>query len=190
MTIFEEIKSFLGDDEKDDSNLIPPFPLLTKNAVESLRYRAEVILLSLLSFMIWFPLSFPFKGFMDHFTIFRLSKPIMVKLTMNLDLLFGDLFCFFWSPCLIASFWFLICLWVEVYCTVKGPLDHLIISTDFYRMLQRVWQKLLSENRELKIWEMKFSILKSEYILLSLSLSACGPLHQHSCKIRYMACRK
>ncbi|KAH0995929.1 hypothetical protein GBA52_019793 [Prunus armeniaca] len=41
MAIFEEIKSFLGDDEKDDSNLIPPFPLLTKNAVESLRYRAE-----------------------------------------------------------------------------------------------------------------------------------------------------
>ncbi|KAI5325137.1 hypothetical protein L3X38_034211 [Prunus dulcis] len=41
MTIFEEIKSFLGDDEKDDSNSIPPFPLLTKNAVESLRYRAE-----------------------------------------------------------------------------------------------------------------------------------------------------
>ncbi|CAN6562800.1 unnamed protein product [Malus baccata var. baccata] len=41
ITIFEEIKSFLGDDEKDDSNLIAPFPLLTKNAVESLRYRAE-----------------------------------------------------------------------------------------------------------------------------------------------------
>lgn len=95
MAIFEEIKSFLGDDEKDNSNLIPPFPLLTKNAVESLRYRAEVILLTLLSFMIWFPLSFHFKGFMDHFTIFHLSGPIMVKLTMNLGLLFGGLLYFF-----------------------------------------------------------------------------------------------
>ncbi|KAJ9170527.1 hypothetical protein P3X46_018628 [Hevea brasiliensis] len=41
MAILEDIKSFLGDDESKDSNLIAPFPLLTKNAVESLRYRAE-----------------------------------------------------------------------------------------------------------------------------------------------------
>lgn len=41
MEVFEEIKSFLGDDEKKDSNLIAPFSLLSKNAVESLRYRAE-----------------------------------------------------------------------------------------------------------------------------------------------------
>jgi ATP-dependent RNA helicase DDX56/DBP9 len=40
---FEEIKSFLGDDENKDSKLIAPFSLLSKNAVESLRYRAEVI---------------------------------------------------------------------------------------------------------------------------------------------------
>ncbi|KAK1323964.1 DEAD-box ATP-dependent RNA helicase 16 [Acorus calamus] len=38
--VFEEIKSMLGDDEKSPK-FIAPFPLLTKNAVESLRYRAE-----------------------------------------------------------------------------------------------------------------------------------------------------
>lgn len=43
MDILEEIKSFLGEDENKESNLLVPFPLLTKNAVESLRYRAEVI---------------------------------------------------------------------------------------------------------------------------------------------------
>ena len=43
MEVFEEIKSFLGDDKNKDSNLIAPFSLLSKNAVESLRYRAEVI---------------------------------------------------------------------------------------------------------------------------------------------------
>lgn len=41
MKIFEEIKSFIGDDENKDSNIISPFPLLAQNAVESLRYRAE-----------------------------------------------------------------------------------------------------------------------------------------------------
>ncbi|KAJ4714676.1 DEAD-box ATP-dependent RNA helicase [Melia azedarach] len=41
MEILEEIKSFLGDDENKDSKVIAPFPLLTKNVVESLRYRAE-----------------------------------------------------------------------------------------------------------------------------------------------------
>ncbi|KAK8623701.1 hypothetical protein V6N13_065064 [Hibiscus sabdariffa] len=40
MEIFEEIKSFLGE-EDNDSNIIMPFSLLTKDAVESLRYRAE-----------------------------------------------------------------------------------------------------------------------------------------------------
>ncbi|KAL1215698.1 DEAD-box ATP-dependent RNA helicase 16 [Cardamine amara subsp. amara] len=40
---FEKIKSFLASDkDKDeDSDIITPFPLLTENAVESLRYRAE-----------------------------------------------------------------------------------------------------------------------------------------------------
>ncbi|KAK1275228.1 DEAD-box ATP-dependent RNA helicase 16 [Acorus gramineus] len=38
--VFEAIKSMLGDDEKSPK-FIAPFPLLTKNAVESLRYRAE-----------------------------------------------------------------------------------------------------------------------------------------------------
>ncbi|CAK7339608.1 unnamed protein product [Dovyalis caffra] len=41
MEILEEIKSFLGDDESNESNIISPYPLLTKNAVESIRYRAE-----------------------------------------------------------------------------------------------------------------------------------------------------
>ncbi|KAI3899414.1 hypothetical protein MKW92_038536 [Papaver armeniacum] len=44
MEVFEEIKATLGeeeDDSKGSSNFIAPFPLLTKNAVESLRYRAE-----------------------------------------------------------------------------------------------------------------------------------------------------
>ncbi|KAL6179010.1 hypothetical protein ACLB2K_050526 [Fragaria x ananassa] len=41
MNVLEEIKSFLGDDEKNDTNKLVPFTLLTKNAVESLRYRAE-----------------------------------------------------------------------------------------------------------------------------------------------------
>ncbi|XP_028764325.1 DEAD-box ATP-dependent RNA helicase 16 [Neltuma alba] len=41
METLDEIKSFVGDDENDGSNTIAEFPLLTKNAVESLRYRAE-----------------------------------------------------------------------------------------------------------------------------------------------------
>lgn len=40
METFDEIKSFVGDDD-EESNLIPEFSLLTKDAVESLRYRAE-----------------------------------------------------------------------------------------------------------------------------------------------------
>ncbi|XP_010447021.1 PREDICTED: DEAD-box ATP-dependent RNA helicase 16-like isoform X2 [Camelina sativa] len=38
---FEDIKSFLANDKNKDSDIITPFPLLTENAVESLRYRAE-----------------------------------------------------------------------------------------------------------------------------------------------------
>lgn len=41
MEIFEEIKSILGENDGEDSKFIAPFPLLSKNAVESLRYRAE-----------------------------------------------------------------------------------------------------------------------------------------------------
>ncbi|PON40348.1 P-loop containing nucleoside triphosphate hydrolase [Parasponia andersonii] len=41
MVVFEEIKSFLGEDGNKDENLISPFLSLTNNAVESLRYRAE-----------------------------------------------------------------------------------------------------------------------------------------------------
>lgn len=41
MEIFEEIKSILGENGTEDSKFIAPFPLLSKNAVESLRYRAE-----------------------------------------------------------------------------------------------------------------------------------------------------
>lgn len=43
METLNEIRSFVGDDENNGSNSIAEFPLLTKNAVESLRYRAEVI---------------------------------------------------------------------------------------------------------------------------------------------------
>ncbi|KAF3506161.1 hypothetical protein F2Q69_00009525 [Brassica cretica] len=38
---FEEIKSFLAGEEDKDSDVITPLPLLTENAVECLRYRAE-----------------------------------------------------------------------------------------------------------------------------------------------------
>ncbi|XP_062212275.1 DEAD-box ATP-dependent RNA helicase 16 [Phragmites australis] len=38
---FEEIVHLLQDVEKKDTNCISPFPLLTKDAVESLRYRAQ-----------------------------------------------------------------------------------------------------------------------------------------------------
>ncbi|KAK7344244.1 hypothetical protein VNO77_13631 [Canavalia gladiata] len=41
MDTLEEIRTFIGDDENKSSNSIAEFPLLTKNAVESLRYRAE-----------------------------------------------------------------------------------------------------------------------------------------------------
>ncbi|KAJ0683913.1 putative RNA helicase [Helianthus annuus] len=41
MEVFEEIKSFLGEDEEKDLTYVAPFPLLEKNAVEFLRYRAE-----------------------------------------------------------------------------------------------------------------------------------------------------
>ncbi|CAI0430582.1 unnamed protein product [Linum tenue] len=41
MDILEEVKSLLGNEEDQNSDVISPFPLLTKSAVESLRYRAE-----------------------------------------------------------------------------------------------------------------------------------------------------
>ncbi|XP_057784403.1 DEAD-box ATP-dependent RNA helicase 16 [Salvia miltiorrhiza] len=41
MEIFDEIKSILGENDTEDSKYIAPFPLLSKNAVDSLRYRAE-----------------------------------------------------------------------------------------------------------------------------------------------------
>ncbi|KAL1308874.1 hypothetical protein HN51_050910 [Arachis hypogaea] len=43
METLEEVKAFVGDDENKGSNTIVEFPFLTKNAVESLRYRAEDI---------------------------------------------------------------------------------------------------------------------------------------------------
>lgn len=43
MEIFDEIKVYLGETEDNDVKHIAPFPLLEKNAVEFLRYRAEVI---------------------------------------------------------------------------------------------------------------------------------------------------
>ncbi|KAK1417353.1 hypothetical protein QVD17_26480 [Tagetes erecta] len=41
MEVFEEIKLFLGENKDQDVTCIAPFPLLEKNAVEFLRYRAE-----------------------------------------------------------------------------------------------------------------------------------------------------
>ncbi|EPS74267.1 hypothetical protein M569_00486 [Genlisea aurea] len=41
MGIFEEIKSLFGENNDEDSKFIAPFPLLSRNAVESFRYRAE-----------------------------------------------------------------------------------------------------------------------------------------------------
>lgn len=43
MDTLEEIRDFIGDDENKGSNSLLEFPKLTKNAVENLRYRAEVI---------------------------------------------------------------------------------------------------------------------------------------------------
>ncbi|KAL2906527.1 DEAD-box ATP-dependent RNA helicase 16 [Bienertia sinuspersici] len=43
MESFEELKSTISE-KASEANFIAPFPLLTNNAVESLRYRAEVIL--------------------------------------------------------------------------------------------------------------------------------------------------
>ncbi|KAE8714590.1 DEAD-box ATP-dependent RNA helicase 16 [Hibiscus syriacus] len=39
--VFEEIKSFLGEEEDNGTNIIMPYSLLTKDAAESLRYRVE-----------------------------------------------------------------------------------------------------------------------------------------------------
>lgn len=50
MDIFGEIQSFLRAD--GDTDIIVPFPLLTKNAVESLRYRAEVCVMHI-SIFLW-----------------------------------------------------------------------------------------------------------------------------------------
>ncbi|KAF7052483.1 hypothetical protein CFC21_060574 [Triticum aestivum] len=47
--VFEEIEHMLQDVEKKDTNCILPFPLLTKNAVESLRYRAQDVARSVTS---------------------------------------------------------------------------------------------------------------------------------------------
>ncbi|KAK9054154.1 hypothetical protein SSX86_025231 [Deinandra increscens subsp. villosa] len=41
MEVFEEINMFLGENKDEDVKYIAPFPLLEKNAVEFLRYRAE-----------------------------------------------------------------------------------------------------------------------------------------------------
>ncbi|KAK4416363.1 DEAD-box ATP-dependent RNA helicase 16 [Sesamum alatum] len=52
MEIFEEIKSLLGESDSEDSKFIAPFPLLSKNAVESLRYRAEDVARSVTKIMV------------------------------------------------------------------------------------------------------------------------------------------
>lgn len=52
MESFEELKSTLSEKESGEANFIAPFPLLTSNAVESLRYRAEDVLRSVTSFSV------------------------------------------------------------------------------------------------------------------------------------------
>uniref|UniRef100_A0ACD5X3T5 Uncharacterized protein n=2 Tax=Avena sativa TaxID=4498 RepID=A0ACD5X3T5_AVESA len=47
--VFEEIENMLQNIEKKDTNCILPFPLLTKNAVESLRYRSQDVARSVTS---------------------------------------------------------------------------------------------------------------------------------------------
>uniref|UniRef100_A0ACD6A789 Uncharacterized protein n=1 Tax=Avena sativa TaxID=4498 RepID=A0ACD6A789_AVESA len=47
--VFEEIENMLQDVEKKDTKCILPFPLLTKNAVESLRYRSQDVARSVTS---------------------------------------------------------------------------------------------------------------------------------------------
>ncbi|CAO2828147.1 unnamed protein product [Amaranthus hypochondriacus] len=52
MEAFEELKSTLAEKDSGETNFIVPFPLLTKSAVESLRYRAEDVLRSVTSFAV------------------------------------------------------------------------------------------------------------------------------------------
>ncbi|XP_057542510.1 DEAD-box ATP-dependent RNA helicase 16 isoform X2 [Amaranthus tricolor] len=52
MEAFEELKSTLAEKESGQTNFVVPFPLLSKNAVESLRYRAEDVLRSVTSFAV------------------------------------------------------------------------------------------------------------------------------------------
>uniref|UniRef100_A0A803L6Q5 RNA helicase n=1 Tax=Chenopodium quinoa TaxID=63459 RepID=A0A803L6Q5_CHEQI len=52
MEAFDELKATLAEKASDDTNYIAPFPLLTKNAVESLRYRAEDVFRSVTSFAV------------------------------------------------------------------------------------------------------------------------------------------
>ena len=46
-SIFEDIEHMLQEVENKDTECISPFPLLTKDAVNSLRYRAQVSNLNL-----------------------------------------------------------------------------------------------------------------------------------------------
>ncbi|XP_021714498.1 DEAD-box ATP-dependent RNA helicase 16-like [Chenopodium quinoa] len=52
MEAFDELKATVAEKASDDTNYIAPFPLLTKNAVESLRYRAEDVFRSVTSFAV------------------------------------------------------------------------------------------------------------------------------------------
>jgi ATP-dependent RNA helicase DDX56/DBP9 len=50
-SIFEEIEHMLQDIENKDTDCISPFPLLTKDAVDSLRYRAQVSNISIVDYV-------------------------------------------------------------------------------------------------------------------------------------------
>jgi ATP-dependent RNA helicase DDX56/DBP9 len=66
--IFEDIENMLKDVENRDTSCISPFPLLTKNAVESLRYRAQVW--SILQWIIYsFVLKYVFNWYFCLYSI-------------------------------------------------------------------------------------------------------------------------
>ena len=52
--VFEEIENMLQGLENKETGCILPFPLLTKNAVESLRYRAQVWVMNVYSVPRWY----------------------------------------------------------------------------------------------------------------------------------------
>lgn len=90
---FQEVKSLLGENDGNESNFIAPFPLLTKNAVESLRYRAEVIIDDLKILIFFSSSSFPcIKLFNKSFQMILIRKCSFDKILFVLCLVIVLLF--------------------------------------------------------------------------------------------------